>query len=402
MATPKKKKPSIREFVSEAELKFQLYLLKYTNQVKKLEEKSIEEIEEKWAYDTNKRINRFKKDLDKPQYKDLIPQDAIEFNIKYVENLPAPTDIKYITKNFEKQRKIFLDSLKERIANNETGTLEADKKMVEHVKALELKSTTSKEKFGQMLLLVIKNLATMPSFSGYSDNWKTDFFSNAIEKTLLYLDNFDENLLSKRTGNKSNAFAYVTQICFNAFVNIINIRKKEESFLKDTISLEAANLDGMKNYQNATLSNTKHEAEQPKEYKKTIKSLDELDTVILQGLMYIEKSNERLHLNNCISSEIDELIAETPEDEKTSDFHDYIMDLREKITVDLEDYEINTLKIIKPEGLSLGEWKMPSSELLKDISLIITHKAKKVKKVVEEPEPELVEIDEMEEFDNEW
>lgn len=400
----KKKKQSIREFVSEAELKFQLYLLKYTNQIKQLEEKTTEEIENKWAYDINKKINRFTKDLENPKFKDKIPQEAIRSNIEYLKTIPAPTTKEIISSNFEEQRKRFIESLEERIKNNKTGTLEDDKEMIKYAGGLVLKSSTSKEKFGVMLLLIIKNLATMPSFSGYSDNWKTDFFSNAIEKTLLYLDNFDENLLSKRTGKKSNAFAYVTQISFNAFVNIINIRKKEEEFLKDTISLEVANLDGVRNFSTAPLTDDfETEVHLPKEYIKTIKDIDELDRTILEGLEYIEKSNKQYFLNSSIKEEIDYLILNTPEKEKTKDFYSYIIDLREKIKMTLENYEIEVLKIIKPESVSLGNWQMPKNNF-PEVPVIITNSFNKVKKnkKIRIKSKEIVEINEIEEFENEW
>lgn len=402
MATPKKKKQSIREFVSEDALKFQLYLLKYSNQLRQLNEKTEEEIITKWNYDTNKRINRFNNDLNKPQYSGEVPQEAIQFNIEYVKAVPAPTNKEGIHKNFEKARSIFIESLEKRIEENTTATHAIDKELLDYAKEVELKSVASKEKFGVMLLLIIKNLSTMPSFSGYSDNWKTDFFSNAIEKTLLYLDNFDENLLSKRTGNKSNAFAYVTQICFNAFVNIINIRKKEDSFLKDTISLETANLDGMKSYAPSVMDEVEEEKRLSREYKITIKSIEELDSAITRGLEYIKQSNEILFINSCNFSEIEDLEANTPEEEKTEDFDNYIADLSRKIVTQLENIEIDTLKIVKPVKVGLGDWEMWTQEALGGISLIITDKVKRVKKVPE-PEPEVIEeIRELDEFDDEW
>lgn len=406
MAKPTKKKVSIREFVSENGIKFQLYLLKYANQLKDIEEKTKEEIEKKWEYDTQKKINRFKNDLEKPQYKDAIPQNAILSNIEYVKNLPAPTDKDAILKEFENVRNDYIQYLIERIEANETATLNEDKKLLEYARNVELTPNVSKEKFGQMLLLMIKNLATMPSFSGYSENWKTDFFSNAIEKTLLYLNNFDEKLLSKRTGERSKAFAYVTQICFNAFVNIINIRKKEDAFLKDTISLETANLDGMKNYMaynDASVSEeiTKEEEQRKKEYSINIKKLEELDGTIRTGVQYILDSNNIIRNNKNNIEEIRHLEESTPQEEKNSDYEDYIKDLKDKIIPELEENVKDTLRIIKPDNLSLGDWENTND--MKGISLIISGKPsknkgkKKVKK--KEPEPELIDIDDS--FD-EW
>jgi len=399
----KKKKVSIREFVSEPGLKFQLYFLKYSNQLKTIEEKTEEEIRAKWDYDSQKKINRFRKDATKVQFQNDIAQEAIRYNIEYVQNLEAPIKASQVLKAFEIKRADYIMSLEERIEENSTATLVTDKQLLEYAKTVELTAEVSKEKFGQMLLLIIKNLATMPSFSGYSDNWKTDFFSNAIEKTLLYLDNFDEELLSKRTGSKSNAFAYITQICFNAFVNIINIRKKEDEFLKHTISLESVNLDGVKHYNND--NKIEEEIIPINEYSVKIKSngtLKDIEEAIEKGVKYIEDSNEILKSNNANISEIKYIKKTTPEEEKTSSYEDYIRDMEEKIVPILENSKIDTLRIIKPSTLMLGNFTFPSKETLKGLHLIITEETQKVKKKEQEPEKALEEISEVEEFDKEW
>ena len=426
MAKAKKKKQSIREFVSEDSLKFQLYLLKYSNQIKQLNSNTTKEIEELWKYSINKKNNRFKVDLRKvmleesvdrslelddivlnddllPQEEDSISIKAIKKNIIYVNALPAPTTKEGILANFELARVSFIKSLEKRIEENKTATLKLDVDMLEYAKSIKLEETVSKEKFGQMLLLMIKNIATMPSFSGYSDNWKTDFYSNAIEKTLLYLDNFDENLLSKRTGERSKAFAYVTQICFNAFVNIINIRKQEDGFLKNTISLESANLDGMKNYSTQPKDEVKEVQKPLNEYIISIKKLEDLDEAIIKGIEYIENSNDILLVNRCNISEIEDLLKNTPKKDQDEDFMLYIKDMRYKILPELSTFTIDTLRILKPANITLGDWEIPSDDVLKGINIIITQKTKKAKKAKKpEPKPEIVELTELEEFDNEW
>ncbi len=65
--TKKKKKVSIREFVSEDSLKFQLYYLKLANQLKRIDDMETDTIIEKWEYDTNKKVNRFTNDKSKAQ-----------------------------------------------------------------------------------------------------------------------------------------------------------------------------------------------------------------------------------------------------------------------------------------------------------------------------------------------
>ena len=401
MAKPKKKKQSIREFVSEDSLKFQLYLLKLSNQLKRIEENTTEEITKKWNYDNNKKIDRFKNDMTKPQFSSAIAQAASLKNIAYAEQLPAPTDKEAVLKRFEEIRVIYISSLEKRIALNQRATQKQDIELLAYAKVIELVPNISKEKFGQMLLLMIKNLATMPSFSGYSDNWKTDFFGNAIEKTLLYLDNFDENLLSKRTGERSKAFAYVTQICFNAFVNIINIRKKEEAFLKDTISLESANLDGLKYYSNVT-PEIKEDEPQHNEYSVKVKKISEIDAAIKKAIDHILSSNEILENNKANLSEIEYYEETTAEAEKDEDYDAYILDMKSKVLPELATSKIDTLRIIKPADTPLVDWKFPGNDILKGISLIVQEKRKKIKKIVKEEPTELIEINEMQEFDDEW
>jgi hypothetical protein len=256
----------------------------------------------------------------------------------------------------------------------------------------------SKEKFGIMLLLIVKNLATMPSFSGYSSNWKTDFFSNAIEKTLLYLDNFDNNLLSVRTGTKSKAFAYVTQICYNAFLNIINDRKKDEALLKDAISFESSNLDGMRN--SKLTPDIEYKEEESREYIIKIKASDNINDVIYKGITYIKDSNEILDINDAIKEEIKYLEENTPEDEKDENYKNYIKDLEYKFIKILNSQKIEVLKIIKPEGLSIAN--IDDSLLKTDIPVIIENKKKKNKKTKEKEVEIKNEITELEEYTNEW
>ena len=393
------KKPSIREFVSEDSLKFQLLLLKMSNQLKNIENLSEEEIIKKWEYDINKKVNKWEKNI-----KDLDPiadEQEIEIlnkNIKYLVNLDAPTDKAKILSDFEDIRQEYINSLEDRINNNSTGTKSNDKELLEYAKEIELVPNISKEKFGIMLLLIVKNLATMPSFSGYSSNWKTDFFSNAIEKTLLYLDNFDSNLLSVRTGTKSKAFAYVTQICYNAFLNIINDRKKDEALLKDTISFESSNLDGIRN--SNLVSDIEYEEEESREYIIKIKASDNINDVIYKGISYIKDSNEILDINDAIKEEIKYLEENTSEDEKDENYKNYIKDLECKVIKILNPQKIQVLKIIKPKGLSISG--IDESLLKTDIPVIIENKKKKIKKTKEKEEVIENELTEIEEYANEW
>lgn len=81
------------------------------------------------------------------------------------------------------------------------------------------------DQFGTIVLLMIKNILTKPQFSGYT--YKPDFYSDASYKILKYLHNFDHNLISERTGQAVNAFAYVTQIIHNSILSVINANNKD-------------------------------------------------------------------------------------------------------------------------------------------------------------------------------
>lgn len=95
----------------------------------------------------------------------------------------------------------------------------------------------SYERFGAIILLMITNILKKPQFSGYT--YKDDFYSDAVYKILKYLHNFNHHLISERTGQKVNAFAYISQIIHNSILFIINSKKKEMLNRKKHIEKEA-------------------------------------------------------------------------------------------------------------------------------------------------------------------
>lgn len=105
----------------------------------------------------------------------------------------------------------------------------------------EITSTDQKsyERFGEIILLMIKNILKKPQFSGYT--YRDDFYSDAVYKILKYLHNFDHKMISDRTGAPVNAFAYISQIIHNSILAIINTKKKEQENLKKQISMEHLN-----------------------------------------------------------------------------------------------------------------------------------------------------------------
>jgi len=94
----------------------------------------------------------------------------------------------------------------------------------------------SYERFGEIILLMIKNILRKPQFSGYT--YRDDFYSDAIHKILSYLNNFDHTKISERTGISVNAFAYISQIMHNSILYIINTKKKDQLRQKEYAKME--------------------------------------------------------------------------------------------------------------------------------------------------------------------
>jgi len=111
-------------------------------------------------------------------------------------------------------------------------------------KAIELSEQTkideaSYENFGNIILLMISKILTKPNFSGYT--YRDEMYSDAVHKILKYLHNFDHTMISKRSGYKVNAFAYISQIIHNSVIYIINTKKKELTDMQNQVSMEIVN-----------------------------------------------------------------------------------------------------------------------------------------------------------------
>ena len=97
----------------------------------------------------------------------------------------------------------------------------------------------SYERFGEIILLMIKNILKKPQFSGYT--YKDDFYSDAVYKILKYIHNFDHTKTSKITGQPVNAFAYISQIIHNSIIYILKKKKKEQELLSRQVDMEHLN-----------------------------------------------------------------------------------------------------------------------------------------------------------------
>lgn len=379
-----KKKKSIRLFVSEEELKFHLNLLKYSQLLKNISDKPQKDIINLHKTEVQKRLGLLDKERVRTDENNTVAMDALRLNEEYVNRWVPLLDIDGIHDVFEEKRNRFIDYLINKI---NTENLEKDKQTLEFVKNVKLVKNNSKEKFGEILLLIIKNMATMPSFASYTENWKTDFYSNAIEKTLLYAHNFDEDLISKRTGEKSKAFAYITQICFNAFVSVINTRKAESEFLKHTISYETSKIDSLRKVQlnGSRLVNNKFNNSKVIELFKT----DDINTVIIDNIKKAILSNEIINNNRLLIDEIKYL--ENITKIKDDNFINYINDMVSEIKENIYGNIIDVIIFEKVDDIVIPiDFNIPQTNI--EIQII----SPKTQALIEE------EIDEDETFFSEW
>lgn len=358
-------KRSIREYVNEDELKFEITMMNLSQKAKFIDRLTEEEILEKFTQENEKRIIYYNKQINSGDLTD-VGVSALKQNIKYVNNLALtpPTNIEMLQEKFNRVKETYKEFLETEIQDEELTKYRRDylREDLLYLDDLQLTANYSKERFGKMLMLIIKNLAVKPSFSGYTDNWKDEFFGNAIEKVLLYSHNFDEELLSKRTGKKSKAFAYITQICFNAFIAVINDRKRDQKLLKDMVPYES--IDGFKPYVNeAPDTNLKEEQMiDPNVYECNFEvpdgaggDLTDIVDFFKAQLEFVERQNEIFENNQMLKKEIEITENETPQEQRDKDYIAYVRDLEFRVEVCEFIGEVRTIRVIYPKGMTLTE-----------------------------------------------
>jgi len=94
----------------------------------------------------------------------------------------------------------------------------------------------SHEKFGSLVLLMIKSILTKPNFS--STGYDSEFYSNSTYKITKYIHNFDHLKISPISGLPGNAFAYISQIINNAFLFVCNQKRDERIHHKKQVNME--------------------------------------------------------------------------------------------------------------------------------------------------------------------
>lgn len=161
----------------------------------------------------------------------------------------------------------------------------------------------SYERFGEIILLMIKNILRKPQFSGYT--YKDDFYSDAIYKILKYLGNYNHKLISEKTGQPVNAFAYISQIIHMSILFIINTKKKENDRFRKHASSENLNYNiqiGNHSYKNM-YQDFDVDVSDPEEKSKTVIEtieLKEITGTLIDELKDLEESLEHCDRMNVI------------------------------------------------------------------------------------------------------
>ena len=88
------------------------------------------------------------------------------------------------------------------------------------------------EYIGECIYKIATRLSTKPNFINYS--YRDEMICDGIENTLQYINNFNEN-------KSRNAFAYVTQIIYFAFLRRIH-KEKKQAAIKQRSIIEAGYL----------------------------------------------------------------------------------------------------------------------------------------------------------------
>ena len=125
----------------------------------------------------------------------------------------------------------------EHYVNNKDFTAAVAEYVIQINKAKDAGKTPPRmsEYIGECVYKIATRLSTRPNFINYT--YRDEMICDAIENCIQYLGNFNIE-------KSSNAFAYVTQICYYAFLRRIQKEKKQvfikqKSIMESDVSLES-------------------------------------------------------------------------------------------------------------------------------------------------------------------
>lgn len=130
----------------------------------------------------------------------------------------------------------------------------------------EMKSPRMTEYVGSCILKIAERLSSRPNFCGYT--YKDEMVSDGVENAMMYSHNFNPEI-------SKNAFAYLTQIIYFAFLR--RISKEKEQFYTKMKLVRDSDIDGK--FRNRLLKNYADKGEyiDPEEAYLKHFSLKELD-----------------------------------------------------------------------------------------------------------------------------
>lgn len=143
----------------------------------------------------------------------------------------------------------------------------------------------SYERFGEMILLIIKNILKKPKFSGYT--FRDEFYSDSTDKIFRYLKNFNHKLISKITGQEVNAFSYISQYVHNSIIFIINTKKTEKEEVEKYVNTYNENLTLIYNESSYTIQE-----------KEILLDIDNIDETLYDDLLNRIKNMDIQNIDN--------------------------------------------------------------------------------------------------------
>jgi hypothetical protein len=108
---------------------------------------------------------------------------------------------------------------------------------VEQIKTAEAKEKTPpqmSEYIGECIYKIATRLSTRPNFINYT--YRDEMICDAIENCIQYIKNFNVE-------KSNNAFAYITQICYYAFLRRIQKEKKQVYIKQQAIDATNVTMD---------------------------------------------------------------------------------------------------------------------------------------------------------------
>jgi len=100
---------------------------------------------------------------------------------------------------------------------------------IKEAKANDTELPKMSEYIGECIYKIATRLSTRPNFINYT--YRDEMICDAIENCIQYIGNFNPE-------KSSNAFAYITQICYYAFLRRIQ-KEKKQVYIKQTVTNES-------------------------------------------------------------------------------------------------------------------------------------------------------------------